>query len=413
MRKLFEKLRKDIFGFIEQRDDLLMIFSCTDNDAPLGLQVLRDIEQSTATDMFLLFSDNFVRANPFVSVTAERLREQHQLACEALAEKGREPLPPLPSTLFDESQPPHARLWQAICFARSLVPREGGHRLVWAMFPRQISDRSEYLRLVASLVPWEGVKPWMAGTRLLFRDQTSTAEYAPGLPGAPRVRLMNVDLGPAAMEASTREDVEDEELPGEDRMQALLSLALLDSAHNRTEEALSKFNILLGYYQKNENQVMQALVMSAFGDISQRHGDLANALHWYECAATPAAAAKDPLILAAVARNLGDVSYKLHKYSDAEQYYDGVDKLASHTADPGTKIRALEWRGLSQEKQGKSKNAIENWEAAARLSRQFDMSPLLKENLGHLTRPYKQLGIFEKLKAAETELNSLASEENR
>jgi hypothetical protein len=413
MRKLFEKLRKDIFGFIEERHDLLMIFSCTDNDAPLGLQVLRDTEQATATDVFLLFSDNFVRADPFVSVTAERLREQHQLACEALAEKGRAPLPPLPSTLFDESQPPQVRLWQTICFARSLVPREGGHRLVWAMFPQQISDRSEYLRLVASLVPWEGIKPWMAGVRLVFRDEAGAAEYAPGLAGAPRVRLMNVDLGPTAMEASTREDVEDEELPDEDRMQALLSVALLDSAHNRTEEALSRFNILLGYYQKNENQVMQALVMSAFGDISQRHGDLANALHWYECAATPAVAAKDPLLLAAVARNLGDVSYKLHKYSDAEQYYDGVDKLASHTADPGTKIRALEWRGLSQEKQGKSKNAIESWEAAAGLSRQFEMSPLLKENLGHLTRPYKQLGIFEKLKAAETELNSLASEENR
>jgi len=30
-----------------------------------------------------------------------------------------------------------------------------------------------------------------------------------------------------------------------------------------------------------------------------------------------------------------------------------------------------------------------------------------------LTRPYKHLGMFEKLKAAKTELNSLASEENR
>ena len=134
----------------------------------------------------------------------------------------------------------------------------------------------------------------MVPLNLVFRDEAGAAEYAPGLAGAPRVRLMNVDLGPTAMEASTREDVEDEELPDEDRMQALLSVALLDSVHNRTEEALSRFNILLGYYQKNENQVMQAVVMSAFGDISQRHGDLANALHWYECAATPAAAERSP-----------------------------------------------------------------------------------------------------------------------
>jgi tetratricopeptide (TPR) repeat protein len=407
MRKLFEKVRKDISRFIAQRDDLLMVASCSDSDAGIVLQTLRDIEQASATDIFLLFGDNFVQANPFVSLTVERLREQHRIACEGLAEKGHEPLPPLPSSLFDESQPPHRRLRQAICFARSLVPREGRHRLVWATFPQQISDRREYLRLVARFVPWEGIKPWMAGIRLLFRDETDTAQYAPGLPGAPRVRLMGVDLGPAAMEASIREDVEDEELPEEERMQALLSLAILDYARNRTNDAMAKYNHLLAYYQRTENQAMQAFVVNSFGDIFHRQGDLDKAQHWYECAVPPAAAAKDPLILATLTRNLGDVSYKLGQYANAEQYYDGVDKLSAVTLDPGSKIRALEWRGLSQERQGKQNEAIESWEDAALLSRKMQLPELLRENLEHLKRAYGRVGWSDKAASAEAELRSV------
>jgi tetratricopeptide (TPR) repeat protein len=279
------------------------------------------------------------------------------------------------------------------------------------MFPQQISDRREYLRLVASFVPWEGVKPWMAGIRLLFRDQTSTAEYALGLAGAPRVRLINVDIGPAAMEASTREDVEDEELPDEDRMQALLSLALLDYAHNRTNDAITKYNQLLGYYQRTENQLMQAFIIKAFGDVFHRQGVLDKAQHWYECAVPPAAAAKDPLILAALTGNLGDVSYKLGQYAEAEHYYDGVDKLSAVTLDSGSKIRALEWRGLSQERQGKHNEAIESWEGAALLSRKIDLPALLRENLEHLNRAYRKLGRNDKASSVEAELKGIQSQE--
>src|SRR5262249_22843908 len=153
----------------------------------------------------------------------------------ALAEKGEEPLPPLPASISDESQPADLRLRQTICFARSLVPREGGHRLVWAMFPQRISDRHEYLRLVGSFAPRDGIKPWMAGIRWILRDEAGTADYAPELAKAPRVRLMNLDLGPAEIEASTREEAADAELPDEERMQAVLALALLDYAHNRTD----------------------------------------------------------------------------------------------------------------------------------------------------------------------------------
>ena len=409
MRKLFKKLHNDIYRFIEQRDDFLMIASCHDNDTGFVLQTLRDIEQASATDIFLLFSDDFAQAGPFVSVTLERLREQHRMACEALVEKGKPPLPPFPSNISDEAEPPALRLCKMICFARSLVPREGGHRLAWAMFPLRISDRREYLQLVGSFAPADGIKPWMAGIRLIFRDEPGTAEYSPVLAAAARVRVMNLDLGPAALEASTKEDVEDKDLPEEERMQALLSLALLDYGHNRTDDAITKYNHLLAYYQRTENHTMQAFIINAFGDIYHRNGDLSQAQHWYECAVPPAATAKDPLILATVASNLGDVSYKVGAYREAEEYYDGLDKLSTVTLDAGSKIRALEWRGLSQEQQGKHDSAIQSWEAAALLSRKMNFPAFLKENLEHLARAYRRLG-SDKSSSVVAELSRLEQE---
>jgi len=277
------------------------------------------------------------------------------------------------------------------------------------MFPQQIDDRTAYLGLVSSLVPWQGIQPWMQGLRLIFRDETAPAAQ---LAKAPRVRFSGVNLGPDAMEDSIAEDVEDEALPDEQRMQSLLSLATLDYAHSRTPDALAKYEILLGYYQKTENLMMQAVVINSMGDIYHRMGDLDKAQHWYECAVPPAVEAKQPAVMATVSKNLGDVAYKRQQYPEAEQYYDGLDKLAAHLLDVETKIRALEWRGLSQERQRAYDRAVGSWEAAVVLSRNIGLPSFLRQNLEHLGRIYRQLRMTEKLAAVEAELRSLETEKS-
>lgn len=407
MRRLFERLRKDIENFIEQRNDLLMLTPCTADDMPLVLKTLRDIEQATATDVFLLFTDNFVEAGPFVSVAVERLKEEHRIVCEALVEENRDPLPPLPDILFDELRIPADRLREAMCFAHSLVPREGGHRLVWAMFPQEIADWQAYLQLLLSFVPWQGLSPWMRGLRLIFRYETGREHNVPQLAQAPCVRVTPVDLSPAAIAASIEADVDDEELPMEQRMQSLFALACQDYAYNRVEDAITKYEVLLGHYQQTENLTMQALVMNGIGDVLHRNENLNEAQHWYECAVVPAVGTQASVILATITKNLGDVAYKLNQYVEAEQYFDGLDKLAAQMLDPEGKARALEWRGRSQEKQGAYVHALESWEAAALLSRNVGLPSFLKTNLEHLCRVYRQLRLPEKLAAAEAELRQL------
>ena len=80
------------------------------------------------------------------------------------------------------------------------------------------------------------------------------------------------------------------------------------------------------------------------------------------------------------------------RHEDAEQYYDGIVQLSAVTLDPGTKINAFKWRGLSQERQGKYQAAIESLEAASLLSRNMDLTSLESENAKHLARVYRVVG---------------------
>ena len=409
MRALLARLRKDFANFVEQRDDFILISSCSDNDVAVGLKILRDLEQASASDVFLLLSDNFVQPAPFVSVAIERLREDHRLASAALMEEAKSPLPEFPASLADASCPPAQRLIESMTFARSLLPRKGGHRLVWAIFPLEIKDRREYLRFVSELVPWSGVKPWMSGLRLIFRDLPATAQFAPALVSGPRVRLGSFDFGPEAAAASFEQDAQNEELPEDERMQSLLTSAGLDYAHNRTESAVGKYRLLLGYYQKTDNPLMQAFVLNAFGEMAHRAGDLEKAQLWFECALVPADKAKEPVLLTTLGRNLGDIRFKQARYAEAEQYYDNVDKLASHMLDAETKIRALESRGLCQEKQGAFDQAVGSWEAAAHLSRKIEVPELLRTNLEHLARVYRRFGMTDRLPRLEAELAASAA----
>jgi tetratricopeptide (TPR) repeat protein len=170
------------------------------------------------------------------------------------------------------------------------------------------------------------------------------------------------------MSDSLAQNAQDPKTSPEEQRQSLLMTALLDYAHGRPGEAITKYTQLLGHYQQSEDNRMQAFLMNSLGDVFHRAGDLPGALHWYECAVVPASAAKDPNILASITKNLGEVAYQQGRYSEAEQYFDGLDKLTSVTLDPGTKIAALEWRGRSQEQQGKLQDALGSLQAATQLA---------------------------------------------
>ncbi|MCY1002894.1 tetratricopeptide repeat protein [Myxococcus sp. MISCRS1] len=410
MRRLLQELQERLEEFIEQREDLLLLVQCSENDTAILLKLLRDQEQASDVDVFLLFSNAFHQPRQFVREAIEQLQEQHGLASRALLDAGKPPLPDFPQTLLSPSRPPRELLQEAIGFARSLFPREGGHRLVWVMLPEQISDAAGYAALVASLVPRHGIQPWMQGLRLILRDPrlpTGTDKNAPLLP---RVSTLPVDLGPDAVQASLQKDMEDDERPRAERMQALMTLACLDYAHGRHKEATAKYTTLLGYYQETENHSMQAMVMHGIGDVFRRTQTHDQAQHWYECALVPAIASKAPVILSVVVKSLGEFAFERKRYSEAERYFEGLEQVSARMLDPEGKARALEWLGLCREKQGDAKQAVLRWEAAAHLSRKVGLHFNLCANLEHLSRTYRHLRMKERLSGVETELTHLKRE---
>lgn len=404
MQKLLADMQNQIARFVEQRDDLVMVCPCTDNDAAILLKLLRDAEQASDTDVYLLFSDDFVAPAPYVSVLAERLREERRIACEELGEQGKPEFPAIPDVVFDAAQNPSYRLYKAISWARSLLPSGAGNRLVWVMCPQKIGDRNGYFDLLSPLLTDRGLQPWMRALRIVVRDQPGAS-----VTGIARARSVPFDAGPQAIENALDNEAQDESLPLDRRMQSLLQLALLDAAHNRTAPAIQKLETLLGHSQAVQDLHMQAVVLNALGDVRQRAGDLEGAQHWYECAVPVAGEAKDGVILLTVVKNLAAVAWTRNQFDVAEQYYDGADKLAAHLLSPEAKIDALLWRGFAQEKQAAYARAVGSWRDAATLAHSIGIPELETNALGHLERVYRQLGMSNEMAAIERERGQISA----
>ena len=407
MQRLIQRIQQQLQAFVDQRDDLMLVASCSDVDTAFVLQILRGIEQATEDDVFILFGHPFEDVDSWALGCITQLQEELSIANQWLEEEQAEPLPGLPTKVLDQTRPGAQRLVDAMMFVRSVIPLEGGRRLIWVMTPFSIKDRAAYLQMVASFVPTQEILPWMRqGIRLVVRDEAHSTLTAP------RTRVLAVDLGPEAMEAALEEDVMDESLPAEERMQALMMSAMQDYGHGRRDDALAKNELLLGHYQGTNDMAMQALVLSNIGDIHRKDGELEQAQSWYECAVPPAVSGENPVIFHTVVKNLADVVYERENYPMAEECYTDADQLAGALCDADAKVRALEGQGLSREKQGGLEGAAESWEGAATLCRSLgDMEVLLRPNLEHLARVYGQLGDSRKLDAVKEELHKLHGQE--
>ncbi len=407
MQRLIEPIQRQLQSFVDQRDDSLAVVSCTDADAAIVLQILRGLEQASEDDVFILLADPFTGAAAWVDICVARLQGELEAANKWLEEEEQDqPLPPLPAEVLDKKRSAEDRLFSAMTFFRSLFPVEG-RRLIWVLAPYAIEDRAAFLNLLGPFFPTEEVQPWMRqGIRVVVRDKAGSTLRAP------RARLLPVDLGPEAMERALEEEAMDSAVPIEDRMLALMMMAMQDYAHGRRGDALEKNELLLGHYQGVEDRPMQAMVMNNIGDIHRKDGELAQARSWYECAVPEATAGDNPVIFLTVVKNLADVVYEQGEFPMAEECYTNADQLAGALCDAEAKARALEGQGLSREKLGSLPEAAESWEGAASVCRAMgDMDPLLRPNLEHLARVYGKIDESKKLSAVRDELAALGSEQ--
>jgi Tfp pilus assembly protein PilF len=397
MQRLIEAFKIRAAEFIEQRHDMMLVVSSCENDMGVTLAVLRDLEQESGDDPYLMFGGDFKDPLSFMDGVVTTLEEEHRITSEVLEKQGNPPLPPIPDFVRDRGRPVIPRMLEAIRYVRSLFDTEGVHRLVWVLFPTEVHDWQAYGLLIAGLSPLHGTHPWMRGVRLIVRDDAPVAHLPRVLGRSPRVRFTSVDFGPEAQQAVLEEESQDPATSEERRAQALYSLAIIDYGHNRATQAVQRFDQALGIYKRNGNRGMEAMTRQGLGSVYDRNGDLEMARHWYESAVPPAAESKAPLVLLQVAESLGWLGYREKRFEEAYAYYDLCDKLAGVMLDPGAKVKALEHKGLCEEGRRDVEKAVACWEAAEGLCRKVDLPEEMRQViLEHLHRGYGVLGWKEK-----------------
>ncbi len=404
MRKLFDQLSAKLRSFREQRDNLLLLIPCADTDVAFLLMALRDLDRQAAADLYLLFADDFLAPDTYVTALADRLQEELTLTNEATG-PATEKLPALPPEMLDRRGPAPQRLKSGLQYARSLIDPAKGQRFIWGMGPKTINDQAKYLELLAQLPPNPGILPWMRGARIVARVPSDFILENSPLARAKRVLVDPFVIPPDAHEKELLESTVDPKTPLGDRMQAEVQLGYLDSAHGRFDMATERFNKALAFFQWAQIPAMEGLIISGLGDIASRQGDLKKAQHWYECAVVPASESGSPILLSTIVQNLAVVAYQEERWADAEERYDELVTLKRGMFDEVSLVEALEWRGKSQEKQEAYDRAVLSWAEAAMICKDFETEERLPLFLDNWRRCYERLGMDEELKTFDKDWN--------
>jgi tetratricopeptide (TPR) repeat protein len=180
----------------------------------------------------------------------------------------------------------------------------------------------------------------------------------------------------------------DASVPLEQRAQSLLLTAAVDYSHQRFDEAMRKYGVLLKYYAGTHNATMSAVVLNAIGETHLRQGNNAQAGRCFELAFVPASKAPGPPIpvLLNVVLNLASLRTSQERWEEGEAFYDSAQQLATAQRDAATKVRALENLGHCQYMQAKIAEALATWHAGAFVARELNL-------------PEQQRSLLERLRA--------------
>jgi tetratricopeptide (TPR) repeat protein len=409
MRKIFQQLVDIIRQFIRQRTNLLLLIPCQDSDTALLLAAIRDLDRQSATDLFLLFADDFQSADSFVSSMAARLREEHELTNQSTAPDVAK-LPPLPSELFAASEPPSKRLEAGLGYARSLIDQSRGQHFLWGMGPAKIEAPQRYLELLASLTPDPEIRPFMRGARIVARVPVDFQLEGSPLAKARRIEVQSFTIPPNAQEEELLAAANDARVPLADRMQSEVQLGYLDAAHGRFAQAESRFSKALAFFQWAELPMLQGLVISGLGDIARRQGNLQKAQDFYCCVLAANGTGISPILLSTVLQSLAAIAFQEKRYQDAEERYAELVTLKRSMLDEKGLTDALEWRGISQAEQRAYDQAVESFEEGALICKAFALWDRLPQLLARLRHGYVELQMHSKLESFDAVWNGRAEQ---
>jgi tetratricopeptide (TPR) repeat protein len=239
----------------------------------------------------------------------------------------------------------------------------------------------------------------MRGTRIIARVPADFELADSPLASRRRVRVRPFTIPPDAHEQELLACADDPKMPRGERMEAEVQLGYIDYAHGRFAQAVERFLNSLAFFQWTGVPVMEGLVICGLGDVARRQQNLNEAQHWYECALVPASKNGNPMLMATIIQHLAAIDFEQQRYEEAEERYSELVALKRAMLDEDGLAEALEWQGLSQERQQAYDRAVDCWYEGALICKTFNMSDRLPRLLDLLKGGYQALDMRDELGA--------------
>lgn len=394
MRGLIDGIRERLQHFLTQRDDVALVLLSPDADTLPILKTLEGLEAENASDLFWTSTDAFRHPQQYAAAIVNGFASRHGAVRLAMEREGMEPWPPVPEPILSDRTPPAQRLRELAAFSRELLPIPGGGNNVWIYYPLELGDAAAFGTLMRDVLRHEFPFPWCHGLRFILRENPAAPALQTALAGSPRIHWYQPDLSAEAIQRSLQADAADESLPLAERMGNLQILAGADAGQQRYADALQKYEILLQYHAPMGNYPMAALALNGMGEAYEKLGDLERAGESYQAALIPASQGDQPpvAVLLNVVLNLASLRFVERRWAESEAYYDAAQQLATAARDGATKVRALEYRGVCQQQQGKLDDAERSWIDGSALAAQLEDVALCRAQVERLRQQYAATG---------------------
>jgi hypothetical protein len=233
-----------------------------------------------------------------------------------------------------------------------------------------------YASLVGSLLPKNGIEPWMHSQRIIARDDRSMPFLVPYLheQKIESTLVYPVNFSAPAMLDAMATDVQDPNTPELQRMQMMLQLAGADQAHQRFPEAVKKYAICYDYFQRTQMPVLQAVCLGGAGDCMVAGGALPEGkVRYTQAMALASGVGMSGLpVVMFVAAKTGDVCMTLNQVGEAEGFYDMASQIAGRFLNLEFKADCMEKVGIAREVAHRYASADEIWVNTIGLCRDGD-----------------------------------------
>lgn len=416
MRRLFQDVTKRLQAFLAQRDTLLLLVRCRDQECAFVIKQLDAIDEASP-DFFWMFTNDFADAPSYVEALVTTFRERVGLLARKLAESGAAPWPPLPPAALDPKNAPVARLRLLLMYARTRIPDLEASNLVTVLQPLQILDALSWRLLLRDLATYDPLSPWCHHVRIIARENPDVSmdilsrDLRARLDPAdfPSTEIYPVDFSLAALHRATKEEIADTSIPLPDRMQTLLVDANVDYSNRRYETALEKYQLLQTFYAAVGNHALLGATLNGMGEVYAGLGLREQAIAHFEMGITATVEGKSNAILLNISLNLGNLYLVAEQWAESAEHYIGAEALATALLNASTKLLCLENIGVCRMQLEDYAAAQVAWTNGAKLARALEEHDAARRLLTRLRDLYIQARMRDRQASIEAELRSLPS----